>query len=355
MAATVVAASVLGTAGTASAATTVFVDVANPSCSDVGSGTPAAPFCSIQPAVIAAGPGTTISVNPGTYAGPVAVGTGKSGLKILGAGPGVIIAAPLTPMPNPGAVVRVTGSRAVRVSGLTVTGPGNQPCGTQFSGVRVDGNGKVYLYNDYILSIRNSPLSGCQNGTGVVAGRQADGTSGTAVVVNTIISDYQKNGVTISNTESFGFLRHVTITGAGPTNITAQNGVQISSGARAVIRDVSITGNVYSPQTNVATGVLLFQPGFVFLGNVTATANDVDIDLFGAIGEKIVRSTVTGATFQGVTADSTSTGSVLKLITASGNGTMDVQDDSTGGGTAGTANTWKKNTCGTSSPSGLCG
>ena len=35
-------------------------------------------------------------------------------------------------------------------------------------------------------------------------------------------------------------------------------------------------------------------------------------------------------------------------------GGTDAVDDTSGGGTAGTANTWKKNTCSTSIPAGLC-
>jgi SLT domain-containing protein len=37
-----------------------------------------------------------------------------------------------------------------------------------------------------------------------------------------------------------------------------------------------------------------------------------------------------------------------------GSGEHDAHDDSTGGGTAGTANTWDKNKCETDLPDGLC-
>ena len=49
-----------------------------------------------------------------------------------------------------------------------------------------------------------------------------------------------------------------------------------------------------------------------------------------------------------------SAGNTLKDNTMTGNGVFDANDHTSGAGTAGTANTWSKNGCNTSSPAGLC-
>jgi hypothetical protein len=45
---------------------------------------------------------------------------------------------------------------------------------------------------------------------------------------------------------------------------------------------------------------------------------------------------------------------VIKGNSMRGDGMLDAHDESTGTGTAGTVNTWVKNSCATSSPAGLC-
>ncbi|HXJ65821.1 MAG TPA: right-handed parallel beta-helix repeat-containing protein [Actinomycetota bacterium] len=349
----------LVTGGSASAATTLFVDIGNASCSDVGPGTAAIPFCSIQPAVDAAAPGTTISVNPGTYAEQVTVGPGKNGVKLIANG-AATIAAPAV-LAAPGAIVRVTGSDPVRVGGFTITGPSPQSCGALTAGVRVDGGGRVFVVHDHITAIRTNPIGGCQTGYGVRAGSTADGTTGRAVILHSVIDDYQKDGILADNTGSNVFVRYDTVVGS-VTPATALNGIQIARGATGQIRDTTVSNNQYTgtvPDTS-SSGILLFPfPGVSYMRDDTVTANDVDVWLYGAMGSKIVRVTATGATLQGfaVQGDPTfgiSTANILKFLTATGNGGPDVQDDSVGGGTAGTANAWRFNTCGTSLPVGLC-
>ena len=74
-------------------------------------------------------------------------------------------------MAAPGAIMRVTGSRPVRIKGFTITGPGPAACGPLASGVRVDGGGKAFVVHDHITGIRANPIGGCQSGWGVLVGR----------------------------------------------------------------------------------------------------------------------------------------------------------------------------------------
>jgi len=357
--AAIVAAVWVATAVPAQAATTLFVDGANASCSDAGPGTPAIPFCSIQPAVNAAAPATTISVNPGTYTEQVTVGPGKNRLLLIANGPATI-AAPAV-MVAPGAIVEVTGSTPVRIAGFTITGPSPQACGALTAGVRVDGGARAFIVHDHITAIRTNPIGGCNTGYGVVAGRTADATTGRAVILDSTIDDYQKGGILADKAGSNVFVRRDVIVGT-PTPAIAQNGIQVARGATAQIRDTAVSNNRYTgPVADTsASGILLFpNPGVSYARDDTVSANDVDVWLYGAGGSKIVRVTATGATLQGfaVQGDAVfgmSTGNILKFLTATGNGGPDVQDDSTGTGTSGTANVWRRNTCGTSMPAGLC-
>ena len=88
--------SVLGL-GTAASATNAsyWVDATAAACSDAGSGTQAAPFCSISAAAKKAiGPGDTVHVAPGQYREQVTVaGSGASGAPItfVGDAPGVVV------------------------------------------------------------------------------------------------------------------------------------------------------------------------------------------------------------------------------------------------------------------------
>ena len=79
------------------AATTLYVDINNSSCSDSGPGSQAQPYCHIQAAAKVATAGTTVSVASGTYSEDVTpANSGASG-------------SPITFMAAPSASVTITG------------------------------------------------------------------------------------------------------------------------------------------------------------------------------------------------------------------------------------------------------
>jgi len=91
-----------------------------------------------------------------------------------------------------------------------------------------------------------------------------------------------------------------TITGVGPTAAIAQNGIQISSGADATVKDNDVSGNVYTPMTVVSTGILLFTPGTVTVENNKVFDNDVNVYTFASsTAVKIKNNEAYGATFDG--------------------------------------------------------
>ena len=392
--------------------------VGPPSC-------PKATYSTIQAAVNAASTGDRIRVCPGTYAEQVSIPAGKNNLTLesmqhwaaviqaptaIGApstiasrnGPqniaGVHVPAVLS---SPKAIVRVNGAQNVTIKDFTIQGPGDGGCDSLEYGIRIDAGGSATVLWNHITHIRDQPFSGCQNGVGIQAGRAADSTSGSVIAKSNVIDDFQKNGITISNTGSTGTIANNTITGAGPTPIIAQNGIQVSSGATGTVKSNTVSGNVYSPGTVTSTGILLFGPvGTVGVSNNHVLGNDVGVYAYGVdVHTSITGNTATASTFDGITVD-TSTGpsvtnnttnsgdrgiglyttslaqvknnhatgnasngyfagsdtsaNVFQNDSAGGSGLFDCRDDSSGGLTAGTANTWLKDTGATSSPLGLC-
>jgi parallel beta-helix repeat protein len=198
-------------------------------------------------------------------------------------------------------IVRITMAQNVSIVGFTITGPGPGPCGTLHYGVRVEGGGSANILGNHITHIRDEPLSGCQNGVAIGVGRAAEGTTGSATIVGNLIDDYQKNGPTVSNVGSSAVIAHNRVLGIGPTDLIAQNGIQVSGGATASVRNNFVAQNIYTPQTVSSTGILLFASGNVVTEHNTVTSNDVGIYVFAAVtGSTIRDNRVRGSTFDGV-------------------------------------------------------
>lgn len=382
-----------------------------------------ADFSTIQGAVDAAASGATISVCPGTYQEYVTVPPGKDNLSIKGMGgnpaaknsSAPVILYPTSPNSDasafdPNALVTVNGATGVNVQGMTVSGPftdtGCEAGPTVHYGVFVIGGGSAQLQQDYVTKIEptESALMGCQDGVAVRAGSQGLSQAGSVTVQNSLIDQYEKGGVVVDGAGSTGQVQNNTITGVGPTQAIAQNGVQVSRNAMGAVQNNMVSGNEYTGTDTYGDGILLFQAGDgVSVLNNKLTDNDIAVDVESgsnnsvqnnqtstsssnifAAGiyvydqsssrftnnktaggtEGIESNRVTSTTFQnnnvtnasdvGVYNDSTSTNNTYQNNKASGSGTYDCQDQSVGAGTAGTANTWMNDKGATSSPPGIC-
>jgi parallel beta-helix repeat protein len=371
-------------------------------------------FHQIQPAVLAANPGDTIQVDPGTYNEQVAIGQNSHGatlnnLVLEGTNQSSIIQLPSTaPASQQTAIVQISGAKNVTLNGFTIQGPGNVG-GSIGYGVEVVDGGSANITNNHITQIEDNPMSGDQNGIAILVGRHSLATTGTATISHNTIDGYQKAGIVVDNTGSSAVIHHNTISGAGSTALIAQNGIQISRGATADVNHNTVSGNLYAPQSDASTGILLYQSGAVTVEQNTLLNNDIGIDAIVANGSKIDHNQVTGSTFDGIVLDSTtgatldynttnnngfrdsssnptadagialvnsknntitqntsnsnqgdgiwvdaaSTGNSFAQNQTSGNTSFNVEDDSTGTGTAGTANTWARTKGQKSSPSGL--
>lgn len=229
----VVAAVVALTTGQALAQGTLVVDDDGfATATDCDDSTTAA-FTTIGAAVAAAPAGDTILVCPGTYTEQVTITTNN--LTLQSVTPlAATIKAPSS-MADPKAIVHVSGATGVSVFDFRISGPGGGGCNSIRYGVRIDGGGLATLDGNKIQDIRDNPFSGCQNGIGVLVGRAADSTTGTATITDNEIVGYQKGGIVVDNTGSSAMVTMNQVVGAGPTKTIGQNGIQVSRGATATI------------------------------------------------------------------------------------------------------------------------
>lgn len=345
---------------------TLMVDDDHKQCPD-------ALYSSIQDAVNAALPGDIVEVCPGTYREQVTIPATKTSLELISERPGkATIQAPAAMTPNPSGIKSIVevDAKNVLVQGFTIAGPSQ---GIDV-GVLIDQKGSATLAQNHITDIQDAPaLTGAtQRGIGVYV------RHGTASILGNTIDDYQKAGIFVAFADSSAEIAYNTLRGVGPTDVIAQNGIQVSDGATANIHDNTISDNVFTGGTNAATGILVINPGpGLQVRNNTVTKNDLGIYFSGVTNGIMTGNSVSKSTYDGITladgttgtlvannqsrknggdgifVDSTSTNNTIRDNTLKQNKNFDAEDQSHGAGTSGTGNFWQNNQGKTSSPPGL--
>jgi hypothetical protein len=154
------------------------------------------------------------------------------------------------------------------------------------------------ITNNKITKIHDSPIVQCAAyGIGILVGRAAFSTTGTATISGNTISDYQKSAIEVDNAGSMATITKNTITGwslllqASDSVVIAQNGIQISRGAVATITSNTISTNECPYQGTAAnecgpnlvtqtqaTGILLYSSGAeTSVTKNTLLANDIGV------------------------------------------------------------------------------
>jgi hypothetical protein len=129
--------------------------------------------------------------------------------------------------------------------------------GANYYGVLNNGD-NVNVTDSTINGIGESPLNGAQHGNAIVYEN-----GGTGEVSGNTVTHYQKNGITIRGTDTTASVLDNVVTGEGPIDYIAQNGIQISYGASALVKGNTVSGNWYTGPTWTACGLLFYQAGGV--------------------------------------------------------------------------------------------
>ena len=136
----------------------------------------------------------------------------------------------------------------VIIHGFNITGPAAKygTCQIQ-AGVFIHEDAIASVSDNVITSIRDNPLSGCQQGYGIRVGSEAefdeeDSDPGTADLYGNTISDYQKGGIFVDGEGSSASITDNEVTGDFKTKVIGQNGIQINNTSLESI----ITGNTIS-------------------------------------------------------------------------------------------------------------
>ena len=322
-------------------------------------------YPTIQAAVTAASPGAMIKVCPGTYIEQVTIPAGKDGLTLFSESDlQAVIKAPPA-MTSPKAIVRVEGAQDVTIRHFTITGPGGGPCDSLEYGVRVDSGGSAIITDNHITQIRDTPFSGCQNGVGVIIGRNLQNTFGSGTVVHNLIDFYQKGGVVVDGQlaanapVSHADVAYNEIDGIGPTAAIAQNGIQVSRGAIADVHHNKVAHNIYTPTAFSDEAILLFQDSSP---QTTIHHNDV-YDNNDGIGLYTTSNIEVGwnrshdnAPYDGIFADSDTANNTIEYNKAYNNAEFDCDDISVGpyNAPALVANPWIQDLGYTENRPGLC-
>jgi parallel beta helix pectate lyase-like protein len=215
-------------------------------------------YNSIQAAIDAAA--TKINVCPGTYTEQLTI-TKAVNLSVAGTAGSAKVVLPASPANSKTACDEAPGteefqpdqdgisictSGTVSISGLTLEAKWPvATCDDSLFGVLVAGGATLKATNLTVNGAGAFPINGCQGGVGIQVGMAwtKPVEVGHAALKGVTVTNYQKNGMTVDGAGSSANIKTTTVTGAGPTPETAQNGIQVSNGASASIKSSTISGN----------------------------------------------------------------------------------------------------------------
>jgi hypothetical protein len=153
-----------------------------------------------------------------------------------------------------------SGGAVANVTSVTITASGLAPnaCDAgadRLRGILFDG-ASGSITNVKVLNV-NQGVSGCQEGNGIEVRNFGSSPVTIRVTIDgNTVSAYQKNGIT-ANGDTDATITNNTVEGLGPISYIAQNGIQIGFGATGMVKRNNVSGNEYTGNSTVATGILL--------------------------------------------------------------------------------------------------
>jgi hypothetical protein len=268
-------------------------------------------YPTIQAAVNAASAGDTITVAAGTYNEQVVI---TKTLTIQGAGDSTVIkpsqatantfalfirngggkTAAIVVANSSGAVVNV---KNFKVDGsLIVANQGTLKQATSMVGV---------LYTDSSGTLDTLKVTdvNIKNGSGILVTSVNSASPSISVEINNCyVTNYLKNGITVTGPNATVDIRNNTVNGKGPISNIAQNGIQVSYGATGSLQRNTVDGNWYTGAGWTSTGILIFESDGVFVQNNTVTGSQTGIGIEAwdwvapsADNNKVVNNDIIGA------------------------------------------------------------
>jgi hypothetical protein len=177
-----------------------------------------------------------------------------------------------TPVPITRVVVDATGCDIGIYFPPGITGSVDQStiAGATYFGV-VNHSGSVNVTRSSVSNIGERPFNGTQHGNAILytTENQVLGTDGSDVLVaagtasgaisGNSVSLYQKGGIIVRGAGASADILDNQVRGLGPVDFIAQNGIQVSFGGSAVVRENVVADNNYTPAGTTSCGILLFQ------------------------------------------------------------------------------------------------
>jgi len=234
-------------------------------CVNVTPADPRFPYCNdfhttIQEAVNDAAAGDSVFVGAGTYPEHVMI---TRPLTLEGAGAAMTTIQPATFTANTtslfsgaqiAAILLVDGTTGVAVSDLTIDGSAAafNACSPGYVGIFYRASSGV-IQDTRVTHIHHPLASGCQAVLGIFvqSGNGGPGLNSNVAILQNMVDDYGKNGITANEPGTFVAVSNNTVMGRGPVGTplpdAAQNGVQIGFGARGLVSGNTIFRSLLHP------------------------------------------------------------------------------------------------------------
>ena len=233
----------------------------------------------VQEGVDEATAGDLLMVMPGVFEEQIVIT--KENLTIVGAGSdsdpeaNSIILAPID-MPyyfatsaNNYPVIGLDGINGVSLQNLRIDGAGRGNSNYRFAGIGF-WNAGGSISQCQVVNIQDTPFSGAQHGIGVYSYNNTGGPY-TISIHNSVLEGFQKNGIALGGDGLTIDIADCSVTGAGPTTITAQNGIQAGFGAGGTIEDCVVSDIGYLGENWGASGFLFYNGTSINLTGVTVS------------------------------------------------------------------------------------
>jgi len=158
--------------------------------------------------------------------------------------------------------------------------------GANYFGI-VNNGGHVDVVNSTIRDIGEVPFNGAQHGVAVAFVQE---TPGSGSITGNRIKNYQKGGIVVRGLGTTAKISDNNLSGLGPVDFIAQNGIQVSDGAKANVHENTVKGNSYTGDNLASSaGILIFGGCADYLNVMGITIdknvldrNDVGIYVFNA-------------------------------------------------------------------------